>query len=105
MTTKLKEPTTEFGRLLEETSTATIPKAGDVIKGSVISFAKNEVRIDIPGYKTGVVRGREIFSESEEVAGLKPGMEIEATVIELENENGDVELSFRSAGHRRGRSL
>ncbi len=101
MTTKTKEPQTEFGRLLEETGTALIPKVGDVIKGAVISFAKNEVRIDIPGYKTGVVRGREIFSESEEISGLTPGTEIEATVIDLENENGDVELSFRSAGHRR----
>lgn len=78
-----------------------IPKVGDVVKGTVIAFAKNEVRIDIPGFKTGVVRGREIFSESAEVAGLKPGDEVEATVLALENEHGNVELSFRSAGHRK----
>lgn len=101
MSVKIKEPQSEFGRLLETAGTSVIPKVGDVVKGAIISFAKNEVRIDIPGYKTGVVRGREIFSESEEVSGLTPGTDIEATVIELENENGDVELSFRSAGHRR----
>lgn len=101
MSVKIKEPQTEFGRLLDEAGVGVIPKIGDVVKGVVIAFAKNEVRIDIPGYKTGVVRGREIFSESEEISGLTPGTEIEATVIELENENGDVELSFRSAGQRR----
>ncbi len=100
-TLKQKDVTSEFARLLEESGMLAIPKVGDVIKGSVISFVKNEVRIDIPGYKTGVVRGREIFSESAEVSGMKPGDEVEATVVALENENGDVELSFRSAGHRK----
>ncbi|TAK05068.1 S1 RNA-binding domain-containing protein [Patescibacteria group bacterium] len=99
--TKQKDVTSEFERLLESSGMLAIPKVGDVIKGAVISFAKNEVRIDIPGFKTGVVRGREIFSESAEVAGIKPGDDVEATVVALENENGDVELSFRSAGHRK----
>ena len=36
----------------------TIPKVGDVVKGLIISTEKNEVIIDIPGYRPGVVRGR-----------------------------------------------
>lgn len=99
--TQTKAPMTEFERLLEESGMTAIPKVGDVVAGTVISFAKNEVRIDIPGFKTGVVRGREIFSESAEVAALKPGDEVEATVLALENEHGNLELSFRSAGHRK----
>ncbi len=99
--TQTKAPMTEFERLLEESGMTAIPKVGDVVTGTVISFAKNEVRIDIPSFKTGVVRGREIFSESAEVAALKPGDEVEATVLALENEHGNLELSFRSAGHRK----
>jgi small subunit ribosomal protein S1 len=92
---------TEFKKLLTEVGTPQIPKKGDVIKGAVLTVAKNEIRVDIPGYKTGVVRGPELYNESSEFSGLKPGDEVEGTVIDLENENGDIELSFRFAGHRK----
>ncbi|MFH2062839.1 MAG: S1 RNA-binding domain-containing protein [bacterium] len=78
-----------------------IPKAGDVVKGTVIAVGKNEVRIEIDGFRTGVVRGREVVDPSREFSDVNVGDEVEATVIDLENENGDVELSFRFAGHRR----
>ena len=50
---------------------------------------------------TGVVRGRELFDESGMYSDLKIGDRAEATVLELENEMGEMELSFRTAGHRR----
>lgn len=78
-----------------------MPKAGDVIKGKVISVDKGEIHIDIEGMTTGVVRGEEMFAESSEYGNLKVGDEVEATVVELENENGEMELSFRIAGFRR----
>jgi small subunit ribosomal protein S1 len=78
-----------------------VPKAGDVIKGKVISVDKGEIHIDIEGMTTGVVRGEEMFAESSEYGNLKVGDEVEATVVELENENGEMELSFRIAGFRR----
>lgn len=77
------------------------PNIGDIIKGTVISIDKNEVRIDVQNLTTAVVRGRELFTESREYAVLKPGDEVEATVIDLENENGEMELSFRIAGMQR----
>src|SRR5688572_16640284 len=87
--------------LLADKDWLKIPKVADVVKGKVISIAKNEIRVDIDGYKTGVVRGREIFAEAGEYEGLKAGDEVEATVIEMENELGEVELSFRYAGQQR----
>ena len=42
-----------------------------------------------------------MFTESQEYANLKPGDEVEGTVIDLENENGEMELSFRVAGIQR----
>lgn len=88
-------------KLLNEKEFLNIPKVTDVVKGTVISASKNEVKIDVPGYNVGVVRGRELFEESSEYGKLKPGDEVEATVIELENENGELELSFRYAGHQK----
>ncbi|WKZ28607.1 MAG: S1 RNA-binding domain-containing protein [Patescibacteria group bacterium] len=87
--------------LLEDKSWLNIPKVGDVVKGVIISLSKNEIRIDIDGYKTGVVRGRELFAEAVEYADLAVGQEVEATVIDLENELGEVELSFRYAGQQK----
>ena len=78
-----------------------IPNVGDVVKGKVIGLDKGEVHVDIEGVTTGVVRGPELFSESREYANLKVGDEVEATVVDLENENGEMELSFRIAGYQR----
>ncbi len=77
------------------------PSVGDLVKGTVISASKSEVKLDLDGILTGVVRGPELYEEDEEYANLKPGDKVEATVIEPENENGDVELSFRFAGQEK----
>ncbi len=90
-----------FKKLLQEEDAIHIPKAGDLIKGKIISITRSEVRIDINGVKTGVVRGRELFDESSEYSNLRVGDDVEATVLEQENEKGEVELSFRFAGHQR----
>ena len=79
----------------------TIPKVGDVVNCKIISIDKGEVHVDIEGLTVGVVRGRELFGEAKEYANLKVGNEVEATVLELENENGEMELSFRIAGFAR----
>ncbi len=79
----------------------TIPKEGDVVKCKIISIDKGEVHVDIEGLTVGVVRGRELFAESKEYTNLKVGDEVEATVLDLENENGEMELSFRIAGYQR----
>ncbi|MBA3047327.1 S1 RNA-binding domain-containing protein [Patescibacteria group bacterium] len=78
-----------------------IPQQGDIISGEVLSASKAEVRLDINGIMTGVVRGQELYHEAEEYANLKPGDKIEATVIEEDNENGELELSFRHAGQQK----
>jgi len=90
----------EFQKLLDAEN-AKIPQVGDIIKGTVLSASKAEVKLDINGIATGVVRGRELYFEAEEYANLKPGDEVEATIVEEENENGDLELSFRSAGQQK----
>jgi len=78
-----------------------LPKVGDVTKATVVSVSSNETHLDIEGLTTGVVRGREIIDESGTYSNLKVGDEVEATVLELENENGEMELSFRQAGHQK----
>lgn len=103
MTDEIKNEQTsdaDFQKLLDKENIK-IPQAGDIVKGVVISASKAEVRLDLEGIVTGVVRGRELYFEAEEYANLKPGDEVEATVLEEENENGELELSFRSAGQQK----
>ncbi len=95
------QPVSEFQKLLEEGNYLNIPKVGDVVTGKVIGAGRREIRLDIGGMSTGVVRGRELFSESSEYGNLAAGEEVKATIIELENENGEMELSFRFAGQQR----
>jgi ribosomal protein S1 len=90
----------DFKALLQSHFTE-IPKVGAVVKGKVLSVDKGEVHIDVEGMTTGVVRGRELFAESREYSGLHVGDEVEATVVELENENCEMELSFRIAGYQK----
>ncbi len=78
-----------------------VPKVGDVLEGHVLSVGKNEVYIDIDGIGLGVVRGRELYDESVRVSTLKVGDTVMASVVESENKEGNIELSFRQAGQER----
>ncbi|MBI2443911.1 MAG: 30S ribosomal protein S1 [Candidatus Magasanikbacteria bacterium] len=91
---------TDF-KILLQNQPLKIPKVGEVVRGRVFALDRGMVHLDVLGLTTGVVRGRELFAEAHEYAGLKVGDEVEATVVELENENGEMELSFRSAGYRK----
>ncbi len=90
----------DFAKILEKDSIK-IPQVGDVIKGTVVSASKSEVKLDIDGVLMGIVRGPELYNEVEEFSSLKPGDEIEAAVVDAENENGELELSFRAVGQEK----
>jgi small subunit ribosomal protein S1 len=90
----------EFAKLLENDQLA-IPQVGDTITGKIISASKSEVKLDINGVMTGIIRGRELYFDASDYAKLPAGEEIEATVIDTDNENGELELSFRHAGEQK----
>lgn len=99
-TTAVDSSSEDFKKLLESNDFK-IPQSGDLVRGTVITASKAEVKLDIGGYITGVVRGPELYEEDDDYANLKPGEEVEATVIDAENENGELELSFRFAGQEK----
>jgi len=97
----LNKTNSKMEELLLSDEQPILPKVGDVAKATVVGVSSNEAHLDIEGLTTGVVRGREIIDESGTYSNLKVGDEVEATVLELENENGEMELSFRQAGHQK----
>ena len=86
----------KFNKLLNNYF-SNVPKIGDVVKARVIDASKNEILFDIEGFMTGVVRGREVKTLPTEFQKLKTGDEVEALVLDIENEKGQLELSLKAA--------
>ena len=76
------------------------PKVSDVVKGKVIGITSSELYLDLGNFGTGVVIGKEI-KDGMSGGKLKIGDEISATIIDLENENGYIELSVREASQEK----
>lgn len=89
-----------FADLLEKDGVQ-VPQVGDIVKGAIVTASKSEVVLDIDGVLMGVVRGPELYVEVEEYAHLKPGDQVEAAVLETENEEGHLEMSFRQVGQEK----
>jgi len=83
--------------LLNDKDAVKMPKVGDIIKANVIVVGKNEVYVDVDGLTGGLIRGKELISGVGGNEKLKIGDEVNATVLDLENEKGLLELSLRSA--------
>ncbi|MBI5654067.1 S1 RNA-binding domain-containing protein [Candidatus Uhrbacteria bacterium] len=90
----------EVGKLLADETNSPFtryPAVGEVVKGKVIAVGRNEVRIDIAGLAIGLVRGPEL----DPTAHLTVGDDVEATVMELDNEFGELELSLKGADKKK----
>lgn len=74
-------------------------KEGDILTGTVIDVNEEEVTLDLKYYTQGIIRVENLsndpdFSVMEEI---HPGDEIEATVINMDDGNGNIELSQKEA--------
>jgi small subunit ribosomal protein S1 len=76
------------------------PEIGEVIEGIVIEIGTNAIYLDIDPFGTGVVLGREI-KDGMGSGKLKVGNTVTATITDLENEEGYIELSIREASYEK----
>ena len=74
------------------------PKVGEIIEGEVIGIEKASVFVDLGVWGTGIIYGREFFDAKERLKTIKIGDKVFAKIIDLENEEGYIELSIASAG-------
>jgi len=88
-----------MGKLLGNQAIS-FPQVGDVIKGSVIEVGTNSIFLDIEPFGTGIVLGREI-KDGMGSGKIKIGSEVSATITDLENEDGFIELSIREASYEK----
>lgn len=74
------------------------PRIGEIVEGKIISKGKSSVILDLGKFGTGIIYGREFIEAKDELKKLNIGENIFAKVIDLDNEEGYVELSFSEAG-------
>lgn len=73
------------------------PKLGTVVTGEVISLKKNHVVVDLNGVAVGIISGAETHDSAGTMDELKVGDEVQAVVVEDENDAGMVVLSLKKA--------
>ncbi|MFH0930225.1 MAG: S1 RNA-binding domain-containing protein [Candidatus Moraniibacteriota bacterium] len=90
------EPASMMADFLNQTKIS-FPKEGDVIDGKVLEIGSNAVYLDLGVFGTGIVLGKEIKDGLGTTDKLKIGDTVTATVTDLENDDGYIELSVREA--------
>lgn len=79
-----------------------IPKAGDIIEGMVFEINKNGIFVDLENFKTGIVLPKEVKENPDYLKRIKISDKIRVKILQLENENGYVEVSLKEAGAEYG---
>lgn len=70
-------------------------RRGQEVSGKIISATRFEILVDIGAKSEGIIFGREIAAAGDLVSKLAPGDTIEATVMQPENDAGQIVLSLR----------
>ena len=72
---------------------------GDIIKGTVIDVNEEEVILDLKYYTQGIIKAENLSNDPDFLAAgrIAVGDEIEATVIRMDDGEGNIELSRKEA--------
>ncbi len=77
-----------------------MPKVGDIVEGKILEIGPHRIWVDLGPVGTGEIFSREIFGGLGEAKKLKVGDKISASLIDLENDEGFLELSMRRASEK-----
>ena len=74
-----------------------LPKPGQLVEGKIINIEPSAIYIDLGPIGTGIIYGREYYIAKDYLRHLKVGDQIKAKIIEIDNQNGYLELSVKEA--------
>lgn len=84
--------------LLNDDQILGIPRAGDKRDGQVVAHRKNEILIDIGAKSEGIITSSEIAELDDEILDLLAvGNEVSVYVVDPDDRNGNIILSYRKA--------
>ena len=78
-----------------------VPVVGEILTGTIMDKTSNAMYIDLGTIGVGVIYGRELFDDLDTFRSAKLGDTVQATIQQLDNEDGYIELSLRSATRER----
>src|SRR6185503_10981562 len=73
------------------------PQLEALVEGPVILVQKSSVFIDLSPFGTGIIYGREFINAKDIIKKISLGDVIKAKVVDIENEDGYIELSLKEA--------
>lgn len=84
--------------LLDEELALDLPSAGDIRQGEVVEHLKNAILVDIGAKSEGIISGSELDTLSDdELEELAVGNEVAVFIVNPEDEEGNVILSYAKA--------
>ena len=83
--------------ILEKNDLLKPPNVGDIVEGKIIGKGRAALFLDLGTFGTGTIYGEEFYEAKEELKELKIGDKVFAKIIDLENEEGYIELSLSGA--------
>ena len=87
--------------LLIDSPTIISPKPGDVLDGKILFKGKTKLIIDIGGVASGIISGRELRDSFNTYQNLVVGSDVNAMVLEEENEEGMMVMSLRKVSQQK----
>ncbi|MDO8600581.1 MAG: S1 RNA-binding domain-containing protein [bacterium] len=78
-----------------------LPRLGGLVEGVVLEKKGSKLFVDLGIRGMGIVFGREYYEAQDIIKGLKPGGTVSGKVVEVDNEEGYIELSLKEAGHEK----
>lgn len=75
-----------------------VPKPGEIAEGLVVEKKGGMLFVDLGTKGIGVVYGREYKAAEDIIKPLNPGDMVNAKIVEMDNEDGYIELSLKEAG-------
>lgn len=83
--------------LLEKNNLIRISRVGEIIEGKVVGHAQSAIYLDLGAQSAGIIYGKEYYLAKNQLKNLEIGDSVFAKILDLENEEGYVELSVSGA--------
>jgi len=87
-----------MGNILEKENLSRPPKPGEIMEGKVVAKESGKLFLDLGPIGTGLIYGKEFYEAKNKIKDLKIGDLLFAKIVDLENEDGYIELSISKAG-------
>jgi small subunit ribosomal protein S1 len=85
-------------KLSEQNNLLKPPKIGEIVQGRVLAKERGALYLDLGIIGTGIIYGKEFNDARSVLKNLKIGDDVFAKIVDLENDDGYIELSISQAG-------